>query len=74
MSKYDLLKLMQIEIKDHVAVATMNNPPVNAQSRALQDEISLAFDLLSDDENVRVVVLTGQGKVVFCGRRHQGPR
>jgi len=67
MSRYDMLKLMRIEIKDYVAVATMNNPPVNAQSRALQDEISLAFDLLSDDENVRVVVLTGQGKVFSAG-------
>lgn len=67
MSIYQSLKLMRVEVADHVAVATMNNPPVNAQSRELQDEISLAFDLMSDDDNVRVVVFTGQGKVFSAG-------
>ena len=64
MGAYDL-KLIDIEITDHVAVATMTNPPVNALSRQMQDEMALAFDLMSDDDNVRVVVLTGQGKL-FC--------
>ena len=72
MGRYDMLNLMRIEIKDYVAVATMNNPPVNAQSRALQDEISLAFDLMSDDEDVRVIVLTGQGKVFSAGADIKG--
>ena len=36
---------LEVEIADFVAVATMNNPPVNAQSRLLQDELALAFDL-----------------------------
>lgn len=67
MSAYQSLTQMRVEIANHIAVATMNNPPVNAQSRELQDEISLAFDLMSDDENVRVVVFTGQGKVFSAG-------
>ncbi|MEZ5766010.1 MAG: enoyl-CoA hydratase/isomerase family protein [Xanthobacteraceae bacterium] len=67
MSAYQNLTQMRVEISNYVAVATMNNPPVNAQSRELQDEISLAFDLMSDDENVRVVVFTGQGKVFSAG-------
>ena len=59
------LKTIDIQIADHIAVATMNNPPVNALSRLMQDEMALAFDLMSDDDSVRVVVLTGQGKT-FC--------
>ena len=59
--------LLEIEIADHVAVATMNNPPVNAQSRQLQDEIALAFDLFSDDDDVRVAILTGKGKIFSAG-------
>ena len=58
---------LEVEISDYVAVATMNNPPVNAQSRLLQDELALAFDLFSDDDNVRAVVLTGKGKQFSAG-------
>jgi enoyl-CoA hydratase/carnithine racemase len=58
MGAYDL-KLIDIAIADHVAVATMTNPPVNALSRQMQDEMALAFDLMSDDDSVRVIVLTG---------------
>ena len=64
MGAYDL-KTIDIQIADHVAVATMNNPPVNALSRQMQDEMALAFDLMSEDDDVRVIVLTGQGKQ-FC--------
>ena len=67
MSAYQNLTQMRVEVANYVAVAMMNNPPVNAQSRELQDEISLAFDLMSDDDNVRVVVFTGQGKVFSAG-------
>src|SRR4029077_8658819 len=56
---------LKIEIADHVAIATMANPPVNALSRQLQDEMALGFDLMSEDDAVRVVVLTGQGQH-FC--------
>jgi enoyl-CoA hydratase/carnithine racemase len=65
----DTYKFEQLEvaISDYIAVATMSNPPVNAQSRLLQDELALAFDLFSDDDNVRVVVLTGKGKQFSAG-------
>lgn len=65
MSAYSELKLLKVEVADHIAVATMANPPVNALSRQLQDEMALGFDLMSEDDDVRVVVLTGQGKQ-FC--------
>lgn len=62
--KFDQL---EVAVKDHIAVVTMNNPPVNAQSRQLQDELSLAFDIISDDDEVRVAVLTGKGKLFSAG-------
>jgi enoyl-CoA hydratase/carnithine racemase len=62
--KFDQL---DVAIADLIAVVTMNNPPVNAQSRKLQDELALAFDLLSDDDNVRVAVLTGRGRHFSAG-------
>lgn len=56
---------VQLEIADHVAVVTMNAPPVNAVSAALMDEMIATFDRMSDLDEVRVVVLTGAGKM-FC--------
>ena len=59
------LETIHVDIKDYVAVLTMDNPPVNAFSRKLQDEIRIAFDRISDDDDVRAAVLTGKGRV-FC--------
>jgi enoyl-CoA hydratase len=53
------------KIADHVAVVTLDRPPVNALSPQMQAEIIETFDRLSDREEVRAVVLTGRGRV-FC--------
>ena len=65
----DDLKMVRLEIADHVAVVTMDNPPVNAQNAELQDEMIRTFDRLSDLEDVRVAVLTGKGNII-ASRRH----
>jgi enoyl-CoA hydratase/carnithine racemase len=58
-------KAVKCEIRDYIAVVTMDNPPVNAVSPALQDDLMLVFDTISDRQDVRVAVLTGAGKH-FC--------
>ncbi len=58
---------LHIDIDDHIAVVTMDAPPVNAQSRQLQDEIAATFDYLSDEDEVRAIVFTGAGKVFSAG-------
>ena len=50
-----------------VLLVTLNRPPVNAQNAELRAEITEAFDILSDREDVRVIVLTGSGKVFSAG-------
>lgn len=52
-------------IEDTIALVRLDNPPVNAHSQQLLEEIAWTFDSLSDREDVRVVVLTGEGKC-FC--------
>lgn len=61
------LETCRLEVKDNIAVVTLNRPPVNAQNRRMREEITWIFDGLSDREDVRVVVLTGEGKVFSAG-------
>jgi enoyl-CoA hydratase len=61
----DDLSMIRVQIADHIAVVTMDNPPVNAQTAEFQDEMMRVFDRLSDMDEVRVAVLTGKGKC-FC--------
>ncbi|MBB5213478.1 enoyl-CoA hydratase/isomerase family protein [Parapusillimonas granuli] len=56
---------LKIERIGHVAVLRLANPPVNALSTTLMNELTLALDRISESDDVRAVVLTGEGKV-FC--------
>lgn len=62
-----LNNLIKTEIKDHIAVVTMDAPPVNAQSRDFVEELISVFDELNETPTVRVIVLTGAGKVFSAG-------
>lgn len=55
------------EVNEGVAIVTMDRPPVNAQDREFQDDLTHVFDVLSDREDVRAVVLTGAGRVFSAG-------
>ncbi len=56
---------LEIHVEDHVATVYMNNPPVNAVNTMVLNELTLAMDQLAEDDAVRVIILTGKGKV-FC--------
>ena len=66
------LTQLKVEIADHIAVLTMDSPPVNALTRTLNDELTLALDRISEIDDVRVVVLTGAGKVFCAGADLKG--
>ncbi|OYU47538.1 MAG: enoyl-CoA hydratase [Rhizobiales bacterium PAR1] len=57
--------LIKREIADHIAVVTLNNPPVNAQSREFMEQLIRCFDEINEMPDVRVVVLTAEGQKVF---------
>lgn len=59
------LTQLEYHLEDHVVTLTMNAPPVNALTRTLNDELTLAMDRISEMDEVRAVVLTAAGKV-FC--------
>lgn len=61
------LQLIKIAVADHIAVVTMDHPPVNAQNAQFNLEMAYAFDMISDRRDIRVAVLTGAGKVFSAG-------
>ncbi len=68
----DDLTQLKISVADHIAVLTMDSPPVNALTRVLNDELTLALDRISELDDIRVVVLTGAGKVFCAGADLKG--
>ncbi len=68
----DDLTQLKVVIADHVATLTLNAPPVNALTRVLNDELTLALDRISEMDEVRVVILTGEGKVFCAGADLKG--
>lgn len=68
----DDLTQLKVVVDGHVASLTMDNPPVNALSRVLNDELTLALDRISETDDIRVVVLTGAGKVFCAGADLKG--
>lgn len=65
-------KELKVAIDGHVATLTLASPPVNALTRVLNDELTLALDLMSANDEVRVVVLTGEGKIFCAGADLKG--
>src|SRR5258706_2502392 len=66
------LTQLKVAIADHIATLTMNSPRVNALTRVLNDELTLALDRISEMDEVRVVILTGAGKVFCAGADLKG--
>ncbi len=59
-------EVVKLEIvEDHIALVSFANPPVNAHSQQLLSEVAWTFDTISDRSDIRVAVLTGEGKC-FC--------
>lgn len=58
---------IKYEVKDGIATVTLNRPEVfNAMNPMMMNELIGVFDQTDADDNVRVVVVTGEGKG-FCG-------
>lgn len=72
MVKIGNLTQLRMTVKDSIALLEMNFAPVNALSRILSDELTGAFDWISEADEVRAVVLTGVGKVFCAGADLKG--
>jgi enoyl-CoA hydratase len=61
------LETVRLEVADHIAVVTMDRPPVNAQNNQSREELIRVFDAISDRDDIRVAILTAAGKVFSAG-------
>ncbi len=56
---------VKVERRGHVLEVTLDRPKVNAISMAVSQQLGEAFDMLRDDPELRVGILTGGGERVF---------
>ncbi|TNE58298.1 MAG: enoyl-CoA hydratase [Alphaproteobacteria bacterium] len=57
---------LKYEVKDKVATITLSRPDrMNAFTRTMMDDLITAFDAVDADDDVRAVVVTGEGRA-FC--------
>ncbi|MBL8386420.1 MAG: enoyl-CoA hydratase/isomerase family protein [Burkholderiales bacterium] len=63
---------LEMAVDGHVAVVSLASPPVNALTRVMNDELTDAMDRISEIDAIRVVVLTGKGRVFCAGADLKG--
>jgi 3-hydroxyacyl-CoA dehydrogenase/enoyl-CoA hydratase/carnithine racemase len=60
-------KFLKVDVKDGIALITMNNPPVNQFSAAFTDELKEAVNGAIEDDKIKALILTGTGKNFVAG-------
>jgi enoyl-CoA hydratase/carnithine racemase len=67
-------KTILVEKKNHIAILTLNRPEkLNAMNLELKNELYHALDELEQDDDVRVVIMTGAGKAFSSGHDMSAP-
>ncbi|MBC8043224.1 MAG: AMP-binding protein [Rhizobacter sp.] len=63
--RYFRIHYSEVQPKEFLAVVTITNPPVNALNERCFDELITVVDRLSRNDDVKVVVFTGDGTSSF---------
>lgn len=58
--------LVEYQVRDKVAVLTLNDPPANTYSYEMMQQLDRAILAARMDESAEVIVITGQGEKFFC--------
>lgn len=58
---------VRLEVREQLAILTIDNPPVNALHPSVSEAIATRLACLSDEADVRVLILTGAGKHFMAG-------
>ncbi|MCA1318696.1 enoyl-CoA hydratase [Bacillus tianshenii] len=61
------MSFLNVNVEDRVAVITIDKAPANALSSAVLKELSFVLDELKNQEEVRVILLRGEGRFFSAG-------
>lgn len=61
------MEFLSWKLEQGVAIATINRPPANALCKALIQEVDELLSAVEYDDNVRVIVLHGEGRFFSAG-------
>jgi enoyl-CoA hydratase/carnithine racemase len=64
MAEYQTVK---VTIEDGMAILTIDNPPANAFNRQQLQDLNDAFDQATEDEQVKVIIITAAGQFFIAG-------
>lgn len=56
-----------VAVEERIAVVSINHPPANALNHATLEGLQAALDHLEKDEQVKVILLTGEGRFFIAG-------
>lgn len=59
-------QLIGYEVKDRIAVLTLNDPPANTYSYEMMQQLDACILKARMDEAVQVIIITGAGEKFFC--------
>ena len=62
-----MYEFLSLDVTDGIALVTLNRPPVNALSRAMQEELRAVSAEVSGRDDVDAVVFTGSERVFAAG-------
>ena len=58
---------VKVSVENRVATLTIDHPPANAFNSQVLDELGGAFDELTADDEVKVIIVTGAGQFFIAG-------
>lgn len=61
------MKYFKVKQENLIATVTIDHPPANALSSDVLKELSSLFDLFETDEEIRVIILHGEGRFFSAG-------
>ena len=60
-------EFFDVQVDNYVATVKMQRAPVNAQTQAFREQCIAVFEELGERDDVRAIILTGNGKVFSAG-------
>ena len=58
---------LNISFDDHILTVALNNPPMNCNNDLLHKALTQIWEDIHDDDDVNVVILTGEGRAFSAG-------